>query len=253
MKQTQYLTQFVIMMVLVLGITSTALVLENNLTAEKGKKKAAAGAPVAVQALAYISCKGKAKCMAVSIKKAKCGGLAKFNIKAVQAVAKAFAGAAKKKSVKGMKAAAASFKKLMAPIVKCSLTPKSMKAAFKRGFKIAGGKAKAKKVKKALKKVNKAKKAKKAGKKAAKKAKKAAKKAKKAAKKAVKKAKKGKSAKKAIKKAKKAIKKAGKKAKKAGKKAAKKVKKAGKKVAKRVKMAAYILLAKALQALMKLC
>ena len=272
MKQTLYLTQFVIMMVLILGITSTALVLENNLTTEGGKKSS-----VAVHALAHIGCKGNKACMAKKMKAAKCGALAKFSLGAVHAIVKKYTAALKKKSVKGMKGASASFKKAMSPVVACNITPSKLKAAFKRGLKIAGSKKKAKKLvkkaKKAAKKVKGAKKAKKSAKKAKKSAKKAVKaakkgakkavkkavkklvkKAKKAAKKAVKKAKKGKKgAKKSIKKAGKKIKKAGKKVKKAGKKAAKAVKKGAKKVKKAAKKVSVIAFAKSLLALAKLC
>jgi hypothetical protein len=277
------------LIVLFLGITSTALVLENNLTTEGAKKSS-----VAVQALAYIGCKGNSACMAKTLKTAKCASLAAFNLGAVHTVIKSYHAALKKKNVKAMKSANASFKKAMKPMVSCNITPKNLKAAFARGLKIAGSKKVAKKLAKkaktAVKKVKGAKKAKKAGKKAkksAKKAKKSAKKAKKsakksgkkskkaakksakkakksvkknvkkakkAAKKAVKKAKKGKKgAKKALKKAGKKIKKAAKGAKKAGKKAGKALKKGAKKVKKAAKVVAYVALAKSILALAKLC
>ena len=225
------------MMILFVGIMSTVLALENNLSAEKGKKKAAkkvaSKAAPTIQALAYIACKGNAKCMAIKTKGAKCK-LGKFTLKSAYAAVKAYKIAAKKKSVKGQVKASAMFKVAMKPIVACNITPKAMAAAFKRGFKIVkGGKAK-KAAKKAKKAGKKAKKAAKKGKKA-KKAKKSAKKAKKVAKKA----KKGKKAKKAKK---------GKKAAKKGKKAAKKGKKA-----KKAKKAAYLATVKALVALVKLC
>ena len=274
MKQTLYLTQFVIMMVLILGITSTALVLENNLTTEGGKKSS-----VAVHALAHIGCKGNKACMAKKMKAAKCGALAKFSLGAVNKSVTSYKAGLKKKNTKAQATASSAFKKAMAPVVACNITPASLKAAFKRGFKIAGTKKGAKKLvkkaKKAVKKVKGAKKAKKAAKKtkkaakktkkaakktkksakkAGKKAKKSAKKAKKAIKKAVKKAKKGKKgAVKAVKKAGKKIKKAGKKVKKAGKKAKKAVKKAAKAVKKGAKKVSYLAMAKSILALAKLC
>jgi cellobiose-specific phosphotransferase system component IIC len=176
MKQTQFLTQFVILMILFVGIMSTSLALENNLSAEKGKKKAkksAAKANVTIQALAHLACGGKAKCMAKKIKTQKCK-LGKFSLAPALKALKAYKAAAGKKNIKGQVKASSAFKKAMSPIIKCALTPKKYSTAFKRGFKIHKGKK---------------------AKKAAKKAKKAAKKTKKA-KKAVKKAKKGKKAKK---------------------------------------------------------
>ena len=189
MKQTLYLTQFVILMILFVGIMSTSLALENNLSAEKGKKKAkkvVAKANLTIQALAHLACKGKAKCMAKKIKTSKCK-LAKFSLKGANAAVKAYQAAAAKKSIKGQVKASSNFKKAMKAIASCAVTPKKMAVAFKRGFKIQKGKkakkaaTKAKKVAKKTKKAKKAgKKAKKAGKKA-KKGKKAGKKAKKAA------------------------------------------------------------------------
>ena len=265
MKQTLYLTQFVIMMVLFLGITSTVLSLETNITTEGGKKSSAT-----VQALAHIACKGNKGCMAKKVKASKCGALAKFNLGAVNKSVTSYKAGLKKKSTKIQAAASKVFKKAMAPVVACNITPASMKAAFKRGFKIAKSKKAAKKLvkkaKKASKKVKKAKKAKKvakkvkksvkkSAKKAAKKGKKAAKKGKKAAKKAVKKAKKAvKKAKKGKKGAKKALKKSAKKVKKAAKKGAKKAtKKAAKVVKKAAKKVSYLALVKSLEALVKLC
>merc|ERR1712195_20587 len=194
-KQTYILTQFVIMMILFVGIMSTSLALENNLSAEKGKKaakKTAAKANPTVQAIAHLACKGKAKCMAIKTKGASKCKLAKFTLKAANAAVKAYKAALSKKSVKGQVKASGAFKKAMAPVAACNITPKKMAGAFKRGFKIVKGK--------------KAKKAAKKAKKATKKTKKAVKKGKKAAKKGGKKAaKKGKKAKKAKKSAYKAI------------------------------------------------
>merc|ERR1712166_416285 len=210
---TYILTQFVIMMILFVGIMSTSLALENNLSAEKGKKaakKTAAKANPTVQAIAHLACKGKAKCMAIKTKGASKCKLAKFPLKAANAAVKAYKAALSKKSVKGQVKASGAFKKAMAPVAACNITPKKMAGAFKRGFKIVKGK----------------------------KAKKAAKKAKKATKKTKKAAKKGKKAKKAVKKGKKAAKKGGKKAAKKGKKA---------------KKSAYKAIVSALVALMKLC
>jgi hypothetical protein len=282
MKQTLYLTQFVIMMVLILGITTTVLSLETNITTE-------GGSPAIVQALAHIACKGNKGCIAKTLKAAKCGSLAKFSLAAVNKSVASYKDGLKKKSIKIQIAASSAFKKAVAPVVACSITPGSMKAAFKRGFKIAKSKKAAKKLAKKAKKASKVvKKAKKAAKKAAKKgkksAKKAAKKGKKSAKKAAKKGKKSakkakKSAKKAVKKAKKAVKKAAKKGKKAaakkGKKAAKKAKKSAKKAKKSAKkavkkakkagkkakkagkkgkkVAAFVAIAKSLLALVLLC
>jgi molecular chaperone DnaK (HSP70) len=253
------------MMVLVLGITSTVLSLENNITTEGAKKTSSA-----LQAIAHIACHGKKGCMATKIKAAKCGGLAKFNLVAVNKSVASYKAGLKSKSVKVQSTASKAFKTAMKPVVACNITPKGMKAAFIRGFKIAKSKKAAKKLgskaKKAGKKVKKAAKAKKVAKKVKKTVKKAAKKAakkvgkaKKAGKKAAKKAKK--SAKKAVKKAKagkkgakKAIKKAAKKVKKAAKKGAKKAaKKAGKVVKKAAKAVSYLALVKSLLALVKLC
>jgi len=244
MKQSLYLAQLVIMMVLFAGITSYALSLEKNNEEEKGKK-----ASIAVQALAFIGCKGNKACMNKKIKIAKCS-LSKFSISAIHATVDKFKKALKKNDQKGIKAANDVFKKLMAPIVKCNITPKNLKVAFAKGLKMPkskkAAKKHAKKAKKVVKKVKKAKKAKKAAKKAPKKA------AKKAPKKAAKKAPK-KAAKKAPKKAaKKAPKKAAKKV--AAKKAAKKVaaKKAAKKAPKKAAMTVKAL-ANAILALVKLC
>jgi histone H1/5 len=256
------------MMVLVLGITSTVLSLENNITTEGAKKTSST-----LQAIAHIGCKGNKGCMAKKIKSAKCGGLAKFNLAKVNSAVASYKTGLKKKNVKIQTTASKAFKTAMKPVVACNITPKSMKAAFTRGFKIAKSKKAAKKLvkkaKKASKKVKKAAKAKKTAKKvkktvkkAAKKGKKAAKKGKKAAKKGKKEAKKAKkSAKKAVKNAKKgkkgakkAIKKAAKKVTKAAKKGAKKAaKKAGKVVKKAAKAVSFLALAKSLLALVKLC
>merc|ERR1740117_674186 len=151
MKQTYILTQFVIMMILFVGIMSTSLALENNLSAEKGKKaakKTAAKANPTVQAIAHLACKGKAKCMAIKTKGASKCKLAKFTLKAANAAVKAYKAALSKKSVKGQVKASGAFKKAMAPVAACNITPKKMAGAFKRGFKIVKGK----KAKKAAKK-----------------------------------------------------------------------------------------------------
>ena len=181
MKQTYILTQFVILMILFVGIMSTAVSLENNLSAEKGKKKAkkvVAKANPTVVAIAFIGCAGKSKCMAAKIKAQKCK-LSKFSLKGATAAVQAFAKAAKagKKGLKGMAKASGAFKKAMKPIATCNITPKKMKAAFTRGLKVRKGKKAKKAAKKAKKVVKKAKKAAKKAKKAAKKPKKAAKKA----------------------------------------------------------------------------
>merc|ERR1712151_1167278 len=94
---------------------------------------------IAVRALAYISCHGNKGCMAKKVKAAKCK-LASFNLKAAQEIAKNFQEAAKKKNVKKMSAASGKFKKIMASISQCNITPTGMKAAFTRGFLIKGGK-----------------------------------------------------------------------------------------------------------------
>merc|ERR1712195_468903 len=151
---------------------------------KKAAKKTAAKANPTVQAIAHLACKGKAKCMAIKTKGASKCKLAKFTLKAANAAVKAYKAALSKKSVKGQVKASGAFKKAMAPVAACNVTPKKMAGAFKRGFKIVKGKkAKkaTKKTKKAAKKGKKAKKAVKKGKKAAKKGgKKAAKKGKKA-------------------------------------------------------------------------
>merc|ERR1712166_1612254 len=121
MKQTLILTQFVILMILFVGIMSTTVSLENNLSAEKGKKKVAKANPTVV-AIAFIGCKGKAKCMAAKIKVQKCK-LAKFSLKGATLAVKAFA------------KASGAFKKAMKPVATCNITPKKMAAAFKRGLK----------------------------------------------------------------------------------------------------------------------
>merc|ERR1712166_343936 len=118
---TYILTQFVIMMILFVGIMSTSLALENNLSAEKGKKaakKTAAKANPTVQAIAHLACKGK---------------LAKFTLKAANAAVKSYKAALSKKSVKGQVKASGAFKKAMAPVAACNITPKKMAGAFKRG------------------------------------------------------------------------------------------------------------------------
>merc|ERR1712166_921210 len=140
MKQTLILTQFVILMILFVGIMSTTVSLENNLSAKKGKKKVAKANPTVV-AIAFIGCKGKAKCMAAKIKVQKCK-LAKFSLKGATAAVKAFAKAAKagKKGLKGMAKASGAFKKAMKPVATCNITPKKMAAAFKRGLKVRKGK-----------------------------------------------------------------------------------------------------------------
>merc|ERR1712160_169883 len=166
MKQTLILTQFVILMILFVGIMSTTVALENNLSAEKGKKKAkkvVAKANPTVVAIAFIGCKGKAKCMAAKIKVQKCK-LAKFSLKGATAAVKALA------------KASGAFKKAMKPVATCNITPKKMAAAFKRGLKVRKGKKAKKAAKKAKKVIKKTKKAAKKAKKAAKKPKKAAKK-----------------------------------------------------------------------------
>merc|ERR1712032_1162205 len=206
--------------------SSNAIVLHNNLLSKshsdaQSSLQLRTYAPakkvdIVVEAIAYVACKGNKACIEKKIKAAKCQ-IGKFSVKNVKDIAIKYSNAAKKKDIKGMRAASDAFKKAMAPIVKCNITPSNMRAAFKRGFKIGGGKKKVKKAKKAVKKVKKAKK----GKKKAKKAKKKAKKAHKKAKKAKKSAKKAKSPIKCIKHVKKAKKAMKKKMVKKGKKAAK--------------------------------
>merc|ERR1740117_717829 len=138
MKQTYILTQFVIMMILFVGIMSTSLALENNLSAEKGKKaakKTAAKANPTVQAIAHLACKGKAKCMAIKTKGASKCKLAKFTLKAANAAVKAYKAALSKKSVKGQVKASGAFKKAMAPVAACNITPKKMAGASKEDSK----------------------------------------------------------------------------------------------------------------------
>merc|ERR1711957_695760 len=66
--------------------------------------------------------------------------LAKFTLKAANAAVKAYKAALSKKSVKGQVKASGAFKKAMAPVAACNITPKKMAGAFKRGFKIVKGK-----------------------------------------------------------------------------------------------------------------
>ena len=222
MKQSLILAQFVILMILFVGITTNALALEKG--KKKGKKAAKAKvtkvSPV-LRAIAFLACAGKAKCMIAKFKTQKC------KLSAWKAPTRAVALyqiGLKKKSVKLQHKANKSFKAAMKPIATCNITPKNMRTAFSKGLKIVGGKKAKKAAKKAKKAVKKAKKAKKAAKKAKKAVKKAAKKGKKAAKKG----------------------------KKAAKKAAKKGKKAAKK-AKKAKKAAYISIMASLKSLLKLC
>merc|ERR1719362_2457952 len=142
MRSTLISALFFIMMIIFAGIISTSLALE------KGKKKSKANPTI--KALAHIACKGKAKCMAKKIKAAKCN-FAKFSLKGAIGAVKAYKAAAAKKNIKAEVKAAKAFKIAMKAVANCNICPKTMRAAFKRGFKIVKG-GKAKKAKKAAKK-----------------------------------------------------------------------------------------------------
>ena len=118
MKQTQYLSQFVVFIVLFLGITSNAI--ENNLSIENTNN----GQNI-VDALALLSCRGSKQksCFADTVKRAKCNNLATVNVPNLLLLAKSGNND--------------QFKKDAEPIAKCNITPTKMKVAFTRGLKAA--------------------------------------------------------------------------------------------------------------------
>ena len=140
MKQIQYLTQFVIMMVLVLGISSTALVLENNLTAEVQNSSSDV-----LRALANLRCGKNAKCVARNLKSGGKCKLANFNLAAVQKTVASYQSSLKAGNVKLQTAANTTFRKQVRSVTTCSVTPKNVRVAFKRGLRVVKSKVAAKK------------------------------------------------------------------------------------------------------------
>ena len=128
MKQTLYLTQFVILMILF--VATTALTFETNLNA-----KEETGHDSTVQAIAKLACKGNKKCILSKLKSAGSCKLASAIDKAKLAV-KHYKYALRKRSAKKQQAARAEFIKAVKPIADCSITPSNIKSAFKRGFKV---------------------------------------------------------------------------------------------------------------------